>query len=119
MYGMLDVSGSRLVVDGGGRGANVHTKNKQWGQMSTCKISTWGANIHTKISSRGGGQMSGSHFRLGGRCPFIFFFHWGGKCPGGKRPETCILQDILLVVRFHIQEVKVDFSTIFDKEYNF
>ena len=60
------------------RGVNVHLQNKHWGGGGV------GGGEQTsilKISS--GGQMSGSHFQLGGKCPFILFT-LGGKCPGGQ-----------------------------------
>ena len=81
--------------------------NKHWGQTSTWKTgkSTWeGVGAQTSVpeisSGKGGGGGGGGGgnvqfaFSFGGKCPLVHFFMLrGGKCPGGKRPETGICNE--------------------------
>ena len=67
-------------------GANVHTKNKQWGANIHLQNKHWGANIHTKNKLWGANvQVT---FSTGGQMSIYKFFHSGANVLGGKCPEN-------------------------------
>ena len=101
---MLAVLGRGL---GGGGQQMPIPKISSGGVMSTCKISTGGANVHTKnklggwgVCVCGGGADVRVTFSTGGQMSIYTFFHWWADVLGGQMPGDLFNRNFLIFFLF-------------------